>query len=81
MPEIVLARAGHYFDAVIGSCRTATVACVHEDRNRTPGSVNLSVLEHSGRAFELTSVPVNEAPELGDTTSSFHLTRSCPWGR
>jgi hypothetical protein len=79
--EIVLARAGHYFDAGNGSCRTATVAHVFEDANGTATMVNLSILDAAGGAVQRTSVPVRAIPTINDTVNSFHLTRECPWAR
>jgi hypothetical protein len=79
--EIVLMRAGHYFDAGNGSCRGATIAHVFEDQNGTATAVNLAILEISGGAFSRSSVPVAPFPTINDTTSSFHLTRECPWER
>jgi len=76
-PQLVLARAGHYFNAGNGTCSAATVAKVHGEGS----AVNLSVLEADGTTYQRTSVPVNPTPAVEDTTSSFHLTRDCPWGR
>lgn len=74
--EIVLARAGHYFNAGSGSCSTATVAHVNDD-----GTVNLSVLKVDGTPYSRTDVLVKADASREDTTSSFHLTRDCPWER
>ena len=79
--EIVLVRAGHYFDAGNGSCRGATVAHVFEDANGTPTAVNLQVLYQDGTSFQQTSVPLSAFPTTADTRNSFHLTRECPWER
>lgn len=83
--EIVLGRIGHYFtptssadEELAGSCQTATIAHVWRGADEQPSSVNLSVLEQSGRPFERTSVLLG-APATG--SASFHLTRDCPWGR
>lgn len=73
--DIVLMRAGHYFNAGNGGCQGATVAHVGD------GWVNLAVLEQSGTTVSRTSVPTSDTPSTDDTSNSFHLTRDCPWGR
>lgn len=80
--DIVLMRAGHYFNAGNGGCQGATVAHVFSQANdEHPALVNLSVLQQDGSAVSRTSVPVAVAPSTDDTSNSFHLTRDCPWGR
>lgn len=74
--DIVLMRAGHYYDAGNGGCQGATVAHVWSQT-----VVNLQVLNSSGDAVTRSSVPVNPTPAVEDTANSFHLTRDCPWDR
>jgi hypothetical protein len=75
--DILLMRAGHYFDAGNGHCYGATIAHVGDEG----GTVNLSCLGEGGDPFPRHEVPVKGTPSLDDTKNSFHLTRDCPWSR
>ena len=79
--EIVLMRAGHYFDAGNGSCYGATVAHVERSAGEIEGTVNLQCLYQGGHTFVRHEVPVVASPSVDDTSNSFHLTRDCPWVR
>lgn len=79
--ELVLARAGHYFNAGNGGCQAATVAHVENDRNGDPLWVNVQVLTQGAQPEARTSVPYMPAPTVDDGRNSFHLTRECPWER
>lgn len=88
--EIVLTRDGHYFvpdGGGTGMCQAAKIVKVW-----TPDMVNLTGWDGNGDAFRHTSVPVlvDGDPERGldlegvlrsSKSASFHLSRSCPFGR
>lgn len=79
---IVLGRIGHYFDAGNGSCSTALV--VETVPGLEPGQsgvITVKAWHHGGEEFTRTSVPVVGTPAASDSANSFHLNRSCPWGR